>query len=106
MKTYMIVYAQITHPEAFQQYSSQTARLVPQFGGRYITIGRQADVLEGTFGEGMSVVISEWPNRDAVERFWNSPEYQEMKTLREGTGFFNVTLVDDLLELIQRQHQS
>ena len=100
MKSYMIVFAQITNRQAFQAYSKKTARLVSEFGGKYITIGRQAETLEGSFGKGMSIVISEWPNRESVERFWNSPEYQEAKQLRIGTGHFNVTVVDDLLPLL------
>ena len=100
MKAYMIVFAHITDPEAFKQYSAYTTQLVSQFGGRYVTIGRQATLLEGAFGDTMSIVISEWPSRDAAELFWNSSEYQEAKKLREGTGSFNVTLVDDLLPLL------
>ena len=100
MKAYMIVFAKITDPEAFKKYSAYTTKLVSQFGGRYVTIGRQATLLEGSFGEKMSIVISEWPTRNAAEFFWNSPEYQEAKKLREGTGTFNVSLVDDLLPFL------
>ena len=100
MKSYMIVFAQITHPIPFKAYSEKTAELLPKFGGKYITIGRNADTLEGSFGDRMSIVISEWPNRKAVEDFWNSSQYQELKKLREGTGIFNVTVVDDLLPLL------
>ena len=103
MKTYMIVFAHITQPQAFKAYSSKTAALIPHFGGKYITIGRNANTLEGDFGQGMSIVISEWPSRESVEKFWYSEEYQILKKLREGCGTFNVTLVDDLLAFIQSQ---
>jgi uncharacterized protein (DUF1330 family) len=39
-------------------------------------------------------VISVWPNRAAALAFWTSPEYAEVKTLRAGTGQFQVVLVD------------
>jgi uncharacterized protein (DUF1330 family) len=39
-------------------------------------------------------VISEWPDRAAALRFWQSPEYAEARKLREGTGSFQVVLVD------------
>ena len=105
MKAYMIVFAHVTRPQDFKAYSTQTAQLLPQFGGQYITIGRQADVLEGEFGQGMSVVISQWPSREAVDAFWNSESYQELKKLRAGCGTFHVTVVEDLLAVIQAQQQ-
>ena len=104
MKAYMIVFAKITDMDKFQVYSKSTAQLLPQFGGRYITIGRQATTLEGAFGQDMSIVVSEWPSREAVEKFWYSDQYQAIKKLRQGTGDFNVTIVDDLLEHIQKNH--
>jgi uncharacterized protein (DUF1330 family) len=50
-------------------------------------------VLEGDF-PAAAMVMSVWPDREAALRFWNSPEYAQVKTLREGTGRFEVSLVD------------
>jgi uncharacterized protein (DUF1330 family) len=38
--------------------------------------------------------VSEWPSREAALRFWNSAEYAEAKQLRDGTGSFQVLLID------------
>ena len=103
MSCYMIVQAELTDRDRFAHYATQTPKVVQAYGGSYICLGRGAQLLEGSFGEGRSVVISVWPSREAALSFWNSPEYAELKQLREGTGHFNVTLVDDLSAVISPQ---
>lgn len=105
MNSYMIVQARITDPVRFADYSAQTPRLVEAHGGRYLCIGRDALLLEGSFGSGLSVVISVWPSRQDALNFWSSQEYKALRALREGTGEFNVTLVDDLSALILERRE-
>jgi uncharacterized protein (DUF1330 family) len=42
----------------------------------------------------MSVVISEWPDKAAALKFWNSPEYQAAKKLREGIARVDVSVIE------------
>lgn len=95
MTAYMIVTARIADREAFVSgYGAAAARLVERFGGRYVLRGPGAQLLEGTFGDGASMVISEWPSREAALAFWNSPEYAEAKKLREGVAEVQVLLIE------------
>lgn len=95
MATYMIVTAKIKNRDAFiQGYGKATAPLVEKFGGRYVLRGPGATLLEGEHWDGASMVISEWPDRNAVESFWNSPEYQDAKKLREGIADCQVLVID------------
>jgi uncharacterized protein (DUF1330 family) len=41
------------------------------------------------------VVVSEWPSRTSALAFWNSPEYAEVKKLREGLADVEVILVGE-----------
>jgi uncharacterized protein (DUF1330 family) len=91
----MIVHAAISDREKFMNgYAPAAAKLVEQFGGRYLVRAPAAATLEGDLPSGLSVVISEWPDKAAIERFWNSPEYQEAKKLREGIADCQVTIVE------------
>jgi uncharacterized protein (DUF1330 family) len=95
MAAYMIVTARIRDRERFVSgYGKRAAELVAQFGGRYVIRGPGGQVLEGADREGVSVVISEWPSREAALSFWNSPEYAEAKALREGLAEVEVVLIE------------
>ena len=95
MPAYMIVTAKIADRDAFiAGYGTAAAKLVEKFGGRYVLRGPGAELLEGGFGDGASMVISEWPDREAAKRFWNSPEYAEAKKLREGVADVQVLLIE------------
>ncbi len=95
MAAYMIVTATIADREKFiQSYGAAAAALIEQFGGRYLLRGPGAELLEGAFGDGASMVISEWPDKEAAKRFWNSPEYAEAKKLREGIADVQVLLIE------------
>ena len=94
-KCYMIVLAALTDRERFTNgYAKEMVDLIPKFGGRYVLRGRDLELLEGEWGDGGSMIISEWPSREAANTMWHSPEYTEVKKLREGTGQFHVVLVD------------
>jgi uncharacterized protein (DUF1330 family) len=95
MRTYLIVTATISDREAFLAgYAPKAALLLEQFGGRYRMRAPGAQLLEGSFGDGGSVVISEWPSKEAALAFWNSPEYREAKTLREGISECQVIMIE------------
>jgi uncharacterized protein (DUF1330 family) len=97
MPAYMIVFAKINDRDAFLQgYAPAATRLVEKFGGKYLVRAQGAEVLEGSLEPGVSVVISEWPDRETIKRFWDSREYAQAKALREGVADVNVLIVDQL----------
>ena len=92
---YMIVLAELSDRERFlADYASVVPALVKQFGGHYLIQGAGGIFLEGGWCDHPSALVSQWPSREHALRFWNSAEYQQAKTLREGTGRFQVLLVD------------
>jgi len=95
MPAYMIVTAKIADRDAFVQgYGAAAGALVEKMGGRYVLRGPGAELLEGDFGDGASMVISEWRDKDAAKAFWNSDEYQEVKKLRDGIADCQVLLIE------------
>jgi uncharacterized protein (DUF1330 family) len=95
MAAYMIVTAQISELERFiQGYGQAAGELVERSGGRYILRGGGAELLEGNFGDGAAMVISEWPDKETARQFWESPEYKEVKKLREGLAEVQVLLIE------------
>lgn len=97
MTAYIVVQGTVTDPVGFAEYAREVSRLVDEMGGRYIVVGGDARVLEGEWQHG-SLVVHEWPDRAAAQRFWDSPEYARIKKLREGRGRFVVVIADGVPE--------
>lgn len=95
MPAYLIVTATVSDRETFLAgYAVKAAALLKQFGGKYLLRAPGAQTLEGNFGDGGSVVISEWADRAAALAFWNSPEYTEARTMRQGIAECQVVLIE------------
>jgi uncharacterized protein (DUF1330 family) len=91
----MIVIADLEDRERFLAgYARVVPDLVARFGGRYLVRGAGGTFLEGGWCDRPSALVSEWPDRATALRFWNSPEYAQARELREGTGRFQVLLID------------
>lgn len=95
MPAYLIVVAEIVDREAFvRDYAGRAAALVERFGGRYLMRAPGAELLEGRFGGGASVVISEWPDAAAARAFWTSPDYEEIKRARADAADCQILLIE------------
>jgi uncharacterized protein (DUF1330 family) len=95
MAAYMVIVARIKDRVRFiEEYGKPAADLVARMGGRYVVRAPGAHALEGGYGEGASVVISEWPDRAAIDRFWNSPEYASLKAMRQPFADVDVLVVE------------
>lgn len=85
MSAYIVVRMKVTDPEQYKRYTARTPECVASFGGRFIARGGEAVTLEGPeFSDRM--VIIEFPSLERAKEFYNSPEYTEIKALREHAG--------------------
>lgn len=95
MAAYLIVTAQLHDRERFLAgYAPKAAALTARFGGAYVLRAGGAEVLEGAHPGG-SVVVSRWPDKATALAFWNSPEYAEVRRLREGIADCQVVVVEE-----------
>jgi uncharacterized protein (DUF1330 family) len=93
MPAYIIFAVTITDPAKYGEYVKHTPRVIAQFGGRMIVRGGDPNVLEGQ-AFGARVVVIEFPDRAAAERFYASPEYAPIRAIRDGAGIANGIVVD------------
>jgi uncharacterized protein (DUF1330 family) len=56
--------------------------LIAAHGGRYLVRGGAVKVLEGNASPERQVIL-EFPDMAALERFYHSPEYQELVAIRQ-----------------------
>lgn len=96
MTAWLVITAHVHDRDAFLAgYGPAAARLVEAFGGRYVIRAPGGICLEGTRANGASVVVSEWPSRAAALAFWHSPQYAEVRKLRDGLADVEVVLVGE-----------
>lgn len=93
MAAYLLVRMTIGNQAQYDKYRAAVAPVVAAHGGRFIVRGGTAETLEGTHDPRRHVAL-EFPSADAARRFWNSPEYVEVKKLRAGAAELEVVLVE------------
>ena len=81
MAGYVIARIDIVNPEIYQQYIARTPKSIADHGGRFIVRGGHYETMEGDDDQRRLVVI-EFPSFDDAKRWYDSPEYQEIKKLR------------------------
>jgi uncharacterized protein (DUF1330 family) len=91
----MLVYGEIKDRAAFGAYAKAlgASGLYPKVGGWYEAITPPIEVFEGNPPPGRGVIIARFPCADAARKFWHSPEYTEIRKLREGVASFEVLLL-------------
>jgi uncharacterized protein (DUF1330 family) len=91
----MLVYGEIKDRKAFGAYVRAIAEagLYAKTGGYYEAMSPALEVFEGSPPPERGVVIARFPCLEAARRFWHSPEYAEIRKLREGIAEFEVLVL-------------
>lgn len=95
MPAYMIVTVSVHDRARFiEEYGKPTGELIAKYGGTYLVRAPGCVSYEGGRPNGMSTVVSVWPNKAAIDAFWNSPEYQPLKAVRQTLADADVQVVE------------
>ena len=97
MPAYIIVETDVHDPEQYEHYKQATPAAVAAGGGRFLVRGGELSVLEGDW-QPKRLVVLEFEDLAAAERFYRSPQYQEAKRLREGAANMNMVAVQGVAE--------
>ena len=93
MAVYLI--ADITSIKDEKTYAAYRSRVSPGLkaaGGQYLVRGGPVEVLEGDWSPSR-VVIVRFISVDGARRWWHSPEYAELKQMRQASTATNMILV-------------
>ena len=83
MPAYLVVEHIITDAAKFEEYRTKVGPMIAKFGGRYLTKGGSHKMPEGGHWKPERVVIIEFPDMDALNAWYNAPEYQPLIALRK-----------------------
>jgi uncharacterized protein (DUF1330 family) len=82
MSAYVVVDITIRDRTTYERYKAMAAPTVAAYGGRYLVRGGATESLEGDWHP-PRLVILEFPDVEAGRAWWDSPEYQPAKALRQ-----------------------
>jgi uncharacterized protein (DUF1330 family) len=86
-----------TGSEAIQQEYAKLARdILPKYGTRYLARSQENTLLEGDGEVPCCMAILEFPNMDAVRRWYGSPENQEASKVRQSGAKFRIIAIQGL----------
>jgi uncharacterized protein (DUF1330 family) len=95
MPAYVLARVAVNNPEQYKKYAEASSGVAAKFGGRFVARGGRSVVLEGP-SEGRRLVIIEFPSLLHAQEWYQSPEYQNAKTLRAGAADAEFLVVEGL----------
>jgi uncharacterized protein (DUF1330 family) len=86
-----------TGPESIQQeYAKLAQEILPKYGARYLARSQSNRLLEGDGTVPCCMAILQFPDMDAVKRWYESPENQEAAKVRQSGAKFRLIAVEGL----------
>lgn len=93
MAAYLIANIRVTDPAKFAEYRDKVAPMIARYGGRYLIRGGAVTPVEGTPGLDR-VVVLEFTDMTALQRFYHSADYAPLIALRQSASTGDVALVE------------
>jgi uncharacterized protein (DUF1330 family) len=93
MPAYVIADYEVSNPSGIESYRAAVPATIAQYGGRYMTPGGAAELIEGG-PEPKRIVILEFADAAAVKRWYHSPEYQKILPIRLANSNGRVFIVE------------
>ena len=82
MTGYILAQLQVTSATLYHRYQEALQPFVDRLGGRVLIEGGAVDVLKGD-AQPVSFVLIEFPSREAARLFYNQPEQERIRSLRD-----------------------
>jgi uncharacterized protein (DUF1330 family) len=95
MPAYVFANIEVTDPVLYEEYRKGVPATIAQYGGRYVARGGGAEGLEGGYAP-KRVVILEFPSVERAKAWWDSPEYQPLRAIRQRASRGDLLLIEGL----------
>ena len=93
MAGYVIAIVDVTDVEGYKEYSRQVPATIAKYDGRYLMRGGAMELKEGTWS-GPRTVIVEFPSLARAREWYESPEYQPVRAIRQRCSRAQVALFE------------
>ena len=93
MAAYVFAQIEVTNPALYEEYRKQVLPVVTQYGGKFIVRGGKVDSKEGDW-KPQRMIALEFPSMEQAQKWYHSPEYAPLITLREKASKGKLILVE------------
>jgi len=97
VKAYLVADIEITDPAGYAEYRKTVGASIAAFGGRFLTRGGAAEVVEGNWNP-KRLVIVEFPTMERLRAWYASPAYAPALALRKGSAVSNLVMTEGVPE--------
>jgi uncharacterized protein (DUF1330 family) len=95
MTAYLVSEIVTTDENLLAEYRTIARAAVAEFGGRYLVRNKTPEVLEGTLGEDVKLVILGFDTLDAARDFYHSPTYAPAIEIAKKCMSRRIVIVED-----------
>ena len=90
---YLIGDINVTESDTYEKYRAEVPATIAAYGGKYLVRGAQAEVAEGTWNP-HRIVVLEFESMERAKAWYNSPEYSELREIRQSASKGNLIFAD------------
>jgi uncharacterized protein (DUF1330 family) len=97
MKHYTVAELEVTDPAWVRDYIVNVTPMVQAHGGRYLARTGRSETFEGERTPPQTMLLIEWPSREAAHEFYDSEEYRPYREARRqgSRGVFMLVAGED-----------
>ena len=93
MSAYFIANLKIHDQDEYQKYLIYVENTVSKFNGKYLAVDKNPEILEGKWDYSRLVLI-EFPDKELLNKWYYSPEYQEILKIRLSSAESDTIIVE------------
>ncbi|KAA8698015.1 DUF1330 domain-containing protein [Pseudomonas syringae pv. tagetis] len=93
MKAYWIAHVDVTDPLQYSEYTRRAPAAFELFGGRFLARGGRSEAAEGRNTPQRTVII-EFESYEKAVACYQSPEYQNAMSHRQGAAKAEIVIVE------------
>jgi uncharacterized protein (DUF1330 family) len=95
-KGYIVAEVKVHDAEAIVRYRQLSTAAVEQYGGRFLVRGGTSEILEGQWLPPERMIVIEFESVAQAKRFYDSPEYQAARKVRENIAEMNMLVISGI----------
>ena len=95
MASYLVANYKVTNPEGYANYIAAVGPTIGAHGGKILVAGPDSVAIEGS--PNPVTVVLEFPTRDALQGWYDSPEYQAIIHFRTDNTEGSMVFADEFV---------